>query len=86
MRPVTTEADIEDRNTLVALDPDHPGFRDADYRARRNEIAQITPQAVRYQALPRQKKNIGFGKQFGLRWAQLNSVTHVRNISTVCGV
>ena len=41
MRPVTTEADVEDRNSLVTLDPDHPGFRDADYRARRNEIAQI---------------------------------------------
>jgi len=41
MRSVTTEADVEDRNSLVTLDPDHPGFRDADYRARRNEIAQI---------------------------------------------
>ncbi|MGI9105842.1 MAG: phenylalanine 4-monooxygenase [Pyrinomonadaceae bacterium] len=26
---------------LVQLDPDHPGFRDHEYRARRNEIAQI---------------------------------------------
>jgi phenylalanine-4-hydroxylase len=26
---------------LVHLDPDHPGFRDGDYRARRNAIAQI---------------------------------------------
>src|SRR5215213_7219499 len=26
---------------LVHLDPDHPGFRDAEYRARRNAIAQI---------------------------------------------
>ena len=41
MRSVTTEVDIEDRNALVTLDPDHPGFRDADYRARRNQIAQI---------------------------------------------
>ena len=30
-----------DRNTIVQLDPDHPGFRDAEYRARRNRIAQI---------------------------------------------
>ena len=26
---------------LVALDQDHPGFRDPDYRARRNTIAQV---------------------------------------------
>ncbi len=30
-----------DRNAVVQLDPDHPGFRDAEYRARRNEIARI---------------------------------------------
>jgi phenylalanine-4-hydroxylase len=30
-----------DRNSLVQLDPDHPGFRDQEYRARRNAIAQI---------------------------------------------
>lgn len=30
-----------DRNTIVQLDPDHPGFRDEQYRARRNRIAQL---------------------------------------------
>jgi phenylalanine-4-hydroxylase len=35
-----------DRNSLVQLDPDHPGFRDAEYRARRNRIAEI---AMTYQ-------------------------------------
>ncbi len=35
-----------DRNTIVQLDPDHPGFRDAEYRARRNRIAEI---ALNYQ-------------------------------------
>lgn len=30
-----------DRNTIVQLDPDHPGFRDEEYRARRNRIAQL---------------------------------------------
>ena len=30
-----------DRNAIVTLDPDHPGFRDREYRARRNAIAQI---------------------------------------------
>ena len=43
MRMVTANQDQEilDRNALVQLDPDHPGFRDPDYRARRNAIAQI---------------------------------------------
>lgn len=31
----------ESARLLVQLDPDHPGFRDQEYRARRNAIAQI---------------------------------------------
>lgn len=31
----------ENRKAIVELDPDHPGFRDALYRERRNTIAQI---------------------------------------------
>jgi phenylalanine-4-hydroxylase len=43
MRLVTVngDVDIDHRNALVKLDPDHPGFRDPEYRARRNQIAQI---------------------------------------------
>lgn len=45
MRMVVTDTaankDRADRNTIVQLDPDHPGFRDQEYRARRNRIAQI---------------------------------------------
>jgi len=46
MRPVTGDLDeaIIDRNSIVQLDPDHPGFRDAEYRRRRNQIAQIALQ------------------------------------------
>jgi phenylalanine-4-hydroxylase len=42
-RMVAADADefASDRNAVVRLDPDHPGFRDAQYRARRNRIAQI---------------------------------------------
>jgi len=48
MRIVATDLkdSLQDRNTIVQLDPDHPGFRDPDYRARRNRIAQI---AIAYQ-------------------------------------
>jgi phenylalanine-4-hydroxylase len=42
-RQVTGDLDeaILDRNTIVQLNPDHPGFRDPAYRARRNQIAQL---------------------------------------------
>ena len=45
-RPVSTEDATAGRNDIVQLDPDHPGFRDAEYRARRNQIAQL---AMNYQ-------------------------------------
>lgn len=43
MRMVMANGDqiTMDRNSLVRLDPDHPGFRDHDYRDRRNAIAKI---------------------------------------------
>jgi phenylalanine-4-hydroxylase len=42
-RQVTGDLDqaLAGRNDIVQLDPDHPGFRDAEYRARRNQIAQL---------------------------------------------
>ena len=48
IRMVTANGDETgpDRNAIVKLDPDHPGFRDKEYRARRNAIAQI---ALTYQ-------------------------------------
>jgi len=41
MRLVTTAEAGADRNTIVELDPDHPGFRDREYRERRNQIARL---------------------------------------------
>lgn len=43
---VLSHSSPEERRALVKLDPDHPGFRDHAYRARRNEIAEI---ALRYE-------------------------------------
>ncbi len=46
INPPTSRQTVEGR-PLVQLDPDHPGFRDKEYRARRNTIAQI---AVEYRS------------------------------------
>lgn len=43
MTPIETQTVLQDHVEvrLVHLDPDHPGFRDPEYRARRNAIAEI---------------------------------------------
>ena len=41
-----------DRHAVVQLDPDHPGFRDAEYRARRQEIARLSMTYKTGAALP----------------------------------
>jgi phenylalanine-4-hydroxylase len=41
-----------DRNAIVQLDPDHPGFRDPEYRARRNQIARIAMEYKPGQPIP----------------------------------
>jgi len=38
---VDDSGSAEDRKRIVQLSPDHPGFRDVAYRARRNRIAEI---------------------------------------------
>ena len=44
--PLDPQETPSDRNKIVQLSPDHPGFRDLEYRARRNRIAQL---ALSYQ-------------------------------------
>jgi phenylalanine-4-hydroxylase len=44
--PLNADETPADRNRIVQLSPDHPGFRDLEYRARRNRIAQL---ALSYQ-------------------------------------
>lgn len=43
--PLSADETPADRNRIVQLSPDHPGFCDAAYRARRNRIAEL---ALRY--------------------------------------
>jgi len=42
----------DDRQAIVDLDPDHPGFKDAGYRERRNTIAQIAVEYTPGAAVP----------------------------------
>jgi len=54
LRIVATEQgdSSAERKTLVQLDPEHPGFRDQDYRARRNSIARIALEYRRGAPIP----------------------------------
>lgn len=54
MRVVPLDADETpaDRNRIVQLSPDHPGFRDLEYRARRNRIAELALSYQSGQTLP----------------------------------
>jgi phenylalanine-4-hydroxylase len=54
MRPVAAISDDQmiDRNSLVMLAPDHPGFSDGEYRKRRNQIAEIAMNYLPGAAIP----------------------------------
>ncbi len=53
MRPVAADtSEPAGRNSIVRLSPDHPGFRDAEYRARRNRIARLALEYRAGEAIP----------------------------------
>jgi phenylalanine-4-hydroxylase len=54
MTPTETKTVLQDHVAvrIVDLDPDHPGFRDPEYRARRNAIADIAMSYRPGQAIP----------------------------------
>jgi phenylalanine-4-hydroxylase len=53
LRVVAVDVDATaERNMIVNLDPDHPGFRDREYRARRNRIAEIAMSYRQGQSIP----------------------------------
>jgi phenylalanine-4-hydroxylase len=73
MRMIALEIDEQapDRNTIVQLDPDHPGFRDREYRARRNQIAQIALSYRPGESIPDAPYSAEENKVWGLIWKAL---------------
>ena len=84
-RPVSTTDEVTaGRNDIVQLDPDHPGFRDAQYRARRNQIAQLAMNYRPGDPIPMRHirmTSIAFGRRFGRRYVQRISSTPARSTS-----
>lgn len=63
-------ADLEDAATpdaIVQLDPDHPGFRDREYRARRNAIAAMAIDHQRGTPIP----NAPYTREEHLLWSTI---------------
>src|SRR5947209_7638443 len=52
VRLISEDDSVPDRASVVQLDPDHPGFRDPEYRARRNQIARIAMTYKPGEAIP----------------------------------
>jgi phenylalanine-4-hydroxylase len=73
MRPVAADIDqgTVDRNAIVQLDPDHPGFRDHEYRARRNRIAEIAVSYRSGQTIPDAPYTAEEHQGWGVVWRAL---------------
>src|ERR1044071_8148403 len=52
MMTTTETQPLLDHVAIVPLDPDHPGFRDHEYRARRNAIAEIAMTSIANSPIP----------------------------------
>jgi phenylalanine-4-hydroxylase len=74
MRMVTAQiAEDSDRNRIVQLDPNHPGFRDPEYRERRNQIARIALQYQTGQPIPDAPYTAAEHRVWQTIWKELDS-------------
>jgi phenylalanine-4-hydroxylase len=77
MRLVAADAEAtSERNNIVQLDPDHPGFRDPQYRARRNRIAQIALAYRPGEPIPEAPYTVEEHQVWRTIWEALGSAHH----------
>lgn len=83
MRPVASKTDesVKDRNSIVQLDPDHPGFRDDEYRERRNRIARIAAEYEPGSPIP----DAPYTPEEDALWGTIVNELHPRHERHACG-
>jgi len=75
--PAPPEAKAPD---LVPLDPDHPGFRDAEYRARRNTIARLAFDYSPGDPVP----EVAYTEEEQAVWREVNALLDPRHRERAC--